>query len=64
MITRLLGHMLMCKDATRLISQAQDAELSWFQRWKLRAHLRVCDLCTRFEAQMRVLREATRRYRT
>ena len=55
--------MLMCKEATRLISQAQETELPWFQRWRLRAHLRVCDLCTRFEAQMRFLREAARRYR-
>jgi hypothetical protein len=64
MLKRLLGHLLMCKEATRLISRAQDAELSSFQRWRLRAHLRVCDLCSRFEAQMRFLREAARRYRT
>ena len=63
MLKRLLGHTLMCKDATRLLSQGEDRPLSWLQRWRLKAHLRVCDLCTRFEAQMQFLREAMRRYR-
>ena len=61
---RLLGHMLMCKEASRLVSRAEDGELSWFQRWRLRAHLTVCDMCSRFDAQMRFLREAARRYRS
>ena len=63
MLKRLLGHVLMCKEATRLISRSQDAELPAFQRWRLRAHLAICDLCSRFDAQMRVLRDAARRYR-
>ena len=63
MLNRLLGHLLMCKEATRLISQAQDREISSFQRWRLRMHLAACDMCTRFDAQMRFLREAARRYR-
>ncbi len=61
---RLLGHMLMCKEASRLVSRAEDGELSWFQRWRLRAHLRVCGACARFEAQVRFLREAMQRYRS
>jgi hypothetical protein len=63
MLRRLLGHFLMCREATRLISRAQDAELPALQRWRLRMHLRICDLCSRFDAQMRVLREAARRYK-
>ena len=63
MLRHLFGHLLMCKEATRLISRSQDAELTGLQRWRLRMHLRICDLCTRFDAQMRVLREAARRYR-
>ena len=63
MLKWLLGHFLMCKDATRLISRSQDAPLTPFQAWKLRAHLAACDLCTRFDAQLRVLREAARRYK-
>ena len=64
MIRYLLGHALMCKEATRLLSQAEDRPLSWFERWRLRAHLGICDMCTCFEAQMRLLREAMKRYRT
>lgn len=63
MLRHLLGHLLMCKDATRLISQAGDRPLSRLERWRLRAHLGICDLCSRFDAQMRFLREAMRRYR-
>ncbi|MBE7523063.1 MAG: zf-HC2 domain-containing protein [Burkholderiales bacterium] len=56
--------MLMCKEATRLVSRSQDAELTWFQRWRLRAHLSACAMCARFDAQMRLLREAMERYRS
>ena len=61
---RLLGHLLMCKEATRLVSRSQDEELSRFQRWRLRAHLSACAMCARFDAQMRLLREAMERYRS
>jgi len=54
---------LSCKEATRVVSQAQDRSLSSFERWKLKMHLAVCAKCTRFEQQMRVIREALRRYR-
>jgi Putative zinc-finger len=63
-ITRALGHLLSCKEATRVVSRMQDRPLGGFERWKLAMHLRICDACTRFERQMRVLREALRRYRT
>jgi hypothetical protein len=63
-ISRALGHILSCKEATRVVSQAQDRPLSAFERWKLGLHLKVCDACTRFERQMHVLRDALRRYRT
>jgi len=64
MLMRLLGHTLMCKDVTRLLSQAQDSRLPFLTRMRVRAHLKVCALCTRFEAQLRFLREAARRYKT
>jgi hypothetical protein len=64
MLKRLLGHTLMCREASRLLSRGEDAQLSWLQRWRLRAHLRVCAMCARFETQMRFLRTAMERYRT
>jgi len=63
-INHLLGHWLSCKEASRVVSQAQERSLSAFERWKLRVHLTVCDKCTRFERQIRFMREALRKYRS
>jgi hypothetical protein len=41
----------------------QERELGVFSRWALRLHLAACEACTRFEQQMRFLREAMHRYR-
>jgi hypothetical protein len=62
LIRQAFGHILSCKDATRYASRAEDARLSGFERWKLAMHLSVCAHCTRFEQQLRVMREALRRY--
>jgi hypothetical protein len=56
-----LIHVISCKEASRLLSQAQDRRLGWAERLKLRAHLALCDFCTRFEEQLRFMREAMRR---
>ena len=63
LLKKALGHMLSCKDVTHLVSQMQERNLGLFERWTLRLHLAVCDACLRFEAQMRFLRDAMRRYR-
>jgi hypothetical protein len=62
MIRKALGHMISCKDASRLVSRQQDAHLSLWQRITLRLHLSVCAACTRFERQLRFLRTAMRKY--
>jgi hypothetical protein len=59
-----LTHMLSCKEATRLLSQAQDRRLSYGERVKLRLHLLACIACTRFSRQLAVMREAVSRFRT
>jgi hypothetical protein len=41
----------------------QDRKLSATERWKLKWHLAVCSMCMAFEKQMRIMREAMRRYR-
>lgn len=61
--SRLLGHMIACKDATRLVSRLQEGQLSGFEHAKLRWHLAVCAACARFERQIAFLQEAMRRYR-
>lgn len=52
--------MLTCKDASRLVSEAQERELGFGERWGLRLHLWICDNCRRFERQVRLLRRALR----
>ncbi|HTI49014.1 MAG TPA: zf-HC2 domain-containing protein [Casimicrobiaceae bacterium] len=55
--------MITCKEASRLLSQSQDRPLGRFEAWKLRVHLRLCNVCTRFAAQLRFMRDAMQRYR-
>jgi hypothetical protein len=62
MIRKALGHIISCKDASRLVSLKEDARLSFWQRVTLRLHLSVCAACTRFERQIRFLRVAMRKY--
>ena len=62
MIRKALGHIIKCKDASRLVSQQQDAQLTYWQRLTLRLHLSVCAACTRFQQQVRFLRTAMRKY--
>jgi hypothetical protein len=59
-----LTHMLSCKEATRLMSQAQDRSLGLGERVKLRLHLAACAACSRFSRQMTLMRDALTRYRT
>lgn len=52
---------LTCKQATALISQGLDRELSAWERLKLRAHLLICDACSRFVKQAAFMRRAVKR---
>ncbi len=61
---RAIGHLLMCKDVTRLISQLQEREPTRWERFRLQAHLAACEYCSRFDGQMATLRETMRRYRS
>jgi len=58
-----IGHLVSCQDVSRLLSQAQDAPITPFQRVKVGWHLAVCRMCRTFEKQMRFVQEAMRRYR-
>ena len=54
---------LSCKDASALLSQAQERPLGPYERLKLRLHLSVCDGCSNFLRQLDFMRAALRRYR-
>jgi hypothetical protein len=55
--------MLTCKQASVLLSQAQDRGLGAYERLKLRFHLTLCDGCTHFKQQLEFLRRALRNRR-
>jgi predicted anti-sigma-YlaC factor YlaD len=54
--------MLNCRDATRLMSDAQERPLGWRERISLRLHLAMCSACRAFGSQLGTLRAALRRY--
>ena len=54
--------MLKCKEATHLLSEAQDRELSFSERLQLKMHLAMCTGCRNFKGQMAFLRQACREY--
>ena len=51
-----------CQEATRLMSLAMERKLSLKERFDLKMHLCVCDLCTRFLKQIHGLRNLLRHY--
>jgi hypothetical protein len=57
-----LARFINCRQAARLISDAQDRPLSIRDRLKLRLHLHWCVACTRYQKQVGFLRKALHRY--
>ncbi len=53
--------MMTCKQATTLMSQAQDRRITFKERIALRMHLMMCSGCTNFNRQMDFIRKAFRR---
>lgn len=54
--------MLNCRDATRLMSEAQEHTLTVPQRMSLKMHTLMCKGCKNFETQMDVLRKISKSY--
>ncbi len=50
-----------CKEASRLMSQSMEGDLPLAQQVLLRLHLAVCDACSHFNRNLKLLREAIRR---
>lgn len=51
-----------CKQTAVLLSQREDEPLGVIARWRLRAHLSVCENCRGVEAQLQSLRTLTRQW--
>lgn len=62
-LRQILGHLINCKRATRLVSRMQERPLGRIDRTLLTLHLAWCEMCQRFDAQMRFLRHAMQKYR-
>jgi len=60
---RHLARLTNCKEASRLISQAQERSLPLRDWIRLRLHIKWCLACQRYERQVAFLRKAARRYR-
>lgn len=58
-----ITHMISCKEASRLLSMQEDRALGLIERLKLRAHLAVCTMCSRFARQLVFMRRAMQRYK-
>lgn len=58
-----MTRMLTCKEASVLLSQAQERPLGLRERLGLQLHLLLCDGCANFRRQLAFLRAAIRRYR-
>lgn len=52
-----------CRQVTELVLAGEDRSLGVFERWAVRAHLKVCGACPRFYRQVALMREALPRWR-
>ena len=50
-----------CSQAHRLLSERLDGPIKASDSWRLRLHLAICDMCSRFERQIELMRTAVRR---
>ena len=56
--------MMPCSEVARLVSQGLDRKLGFGERVALRVHFAICEGCSNFDRQMKLLREATRQLGT
>lgn len=52
-----------CREVTALVLAGEDRALGFFERWAVRAHLKVCTACPRFTRQVELMRQALPRWR-
>jgi predicted anti-sigma-YlaC factor YlaD len=54
--------MLTCKNATQLLSEAQDRKLALSEKMRLEIHLALCKGCKNYRNQMKFLSQTCRRF--
>lgn len=50
--------MLTCKQASKLVSQSLDRQLTLSEKVGLRFHLLICKFCKRFEQQLMLIKKS------
>jgi hypothetical protein len=55
--------MLKCKQATEMMSQAQDRVLTLHERIGLKLHLLICSGCSNFNKQMAFIHKAMQQFK-
>jgi hypothetical protein len=56
---RMIEHWkITCREAHVLLSERMDRELAFGERLRLRAHLFICDVCSKVGKQMEFMRRA------
>ncbi|HEY4083199.1 MAG TPA: zf-HC2 domain-containing protein [Burkholderiaceae bacterium] len=53
-----------CKEVTRLVLLSQETPLPLGKRVAVRAHWMICEACTNFRNQMRLMQKASARWRS
>jgi hypothetical protein len=52
--------MINCKEASKLISQSLDRQLTLRERFSLKLHLMICEFCRQFSQHLQAMRVALR----
>jgi Putative zinc-finger len=52
-----------CRQVTALVLAGEDRSLGFFERWAVRAHMKICAACPKFSRQVALMREALPRWR-
>jgi hypothetical protein len=52
-----------CREVTRLVLESEDRELPLADRLALQIHWRICEGCSKFRDQAKMMREAMARWR-
>ena len=52
-----------CREVTALVLAGEDRRLGFVERWAVRAHLKVCAACPRFNRQVTLIQRALPRWR-
>lgn len=50
--------MIGCSDASKLTSKKLDAQLTFYEKVKLKFHLFMCAACKMFQSEIKVIEEA------